>query len=72
MGRKYDYCLFRYVHDDCFALQADGRCFCLDDAEFKDRETCPFYKLPSEVDPRVANRVKKINQEIKKKRKVLR
>jgi hypothetical protein len=39
---------------DCFAfLQRTGRCFALQDTEFKNGKICPFYKKENEVDPRI-------------------
>ena len=39
----------RYSHPDCFALIM-GKCWCLENTEFKNGRDCPFYKPENEVD----------------------
>lgn len=39
----------RHNHPDCFALIM-GKCWCLEDTEFKNGRDCPFYKPENEVD----------------------
>lgn len=73
MGKKgFDICLFQKQHSDCFALQVDGRCFCLHDTNFMDRTECPFYKVSSDVDPRVTRKIAMLNRDIERRRKVIR
>ena len=37
-----------YEHHDCFALMTCGKCWCLDNTDFGERD-CPFYKPENEV-----------------------
>lgn len=59
-------CPFRYdgEHHDCYALRIDGKCHCLQDTDFKDKNKCPFYKQPGDVDPKYVQEVRKINNRI--------
>lgn len=59
-----DTCHQQDIHPNCFALLCNGKCYALSDTDFKGKD-CPFNKSIYEIDPKVAKRIKRVNNGIR-------